>query len=159
MPSPDQAPDTTDNPFAYSAAPLPSPTTEQRRFPSLDQSAALGSRQHTQSQAQVQLQIQRQSPQQQTRYFTRSASVSYQQALAAQMPGQQTQLQASAPPQQSSVTQTTQSGLDYVPDRRDAGATNAQTMAMLAEYNLLAEAAKRAQVACMIRDLDEMDMS
>lgn len=55
--------------------------------------------------------------------------------------------------------QQMQTGFNYVPERGNAGSTNPETVGYLRDYNLVAEAAKRAQVACMIRDLDAMDMS
>lgn len=147
MPSSDQP--AHNEPFSQQSAPLPSPTTEQRQF--------FGSLNAPDTEQQKQM-----------RYFTRSSNQmqQQQQQSVSQMASQQQQ-QPIQQQQQASGTgsasqpplQQMQTSFNYRPDRQDAGATNAQTMAMLADYNLIAEAAKRAQMACMIRDLDEMDMS
>jgi hypothetical protein len=50
------------------------------------------------------------------------------------------------------------SGYEYRPDRSGAGRTAAETGQFLREYSLLAEAAKRAQMAVLARDLESMEM-
>jgi hypothetical protein len=76
---------------------------------------------------------------------------------------QQQHFGAPQPPQAPGGPQQMHTGgigaADYAPSRGDAGSTNPETVRRLHDYNLLAEAAKRAQVACMIRDMDDMDMS
>jgi len=47
---------------------------------------------------------------------------------------------------------------DYQQFRRTAsGSTAAETNSYIAQYELVAEAAKRAQIACLERDLDAME--
>ncbi|KAH7050231.1 hypothetical protein B0J12DRAFT_90076 [Macrophomina phaseolina] len=48
---------------------------------------------------------------------------------------------------------------EYRPNRDDAGRTAQETMSYLNEYNLVAEAAKRAQMAVLMRDMEGMEMS
>ncbi|KAF1836286.1 hypothetical protein BDW02DRAFT_456000, partial [Decorospora gaudefroyi] len=47
---------------------------------------------------------------------------------------------------------------EYQPNRTGAGQTAAETTNYLNQAALLAEAAKRAQVACVMRDLDGMEL-
>jgi hypothetical protein len=47
---------------------------------------------------------------------------------------------------------------DYQPNRSGAGQTAAETTNYLNQAALLAEAAKRAQMACVMRDLDGMEL-
>lgn len=47
---------------------------------------------------------------------------------------------------------------EYQPNRAGAGQTAAETTNFLAQTSLLAEAAKRAQMACVMRDLDGMEL-
>jgi hypothetical protein len=51
----------------------------------------------------------------------------------------------------------TTAGYNYQPDRTNAGHTAAETGQFLRDYNLVAEAAKRAQMAVLARDLDAME--
>ncbi|KAF2470095.1 uncharacterized protein BDR25DRAFT_194892, partial [Lindgomyces ingoldianus] len=46
----------------------------------------------------------------------------------------------------------------YQPNRDGAGRTAAETNTYLNEYGLLAEAAKRAQMAVLMRDVDAMEL-
>ncbi|KAF1962212.1 hypothetical protein CC80DRAFT_399682 [Byssothecium circinans] len=47
---------------------------------------------------------------------------------------------------------------DYQPNRQGAGTTAAETANYLSQAALLAEAAKRAQMAVVMRDLDSMEL-
>ncbi|KAF2851736.1 hypothetical protein T440DRAFT_373026, partial [Plenodomus tracheiphilus IPT5] len=47
---------------------------------------------------------------------------------------------------------------EYQPNRAGAGQTAGETTNFLAQTSLLAEAAKRAQMACVMRDLDGMEL-
>lgn len=47
---------------------------------------------------------------------------------------------------------------DYQPNRQGAGTTAAETANYLSQTALLAEAAKRAQMAVVMRDLDSMEL-
>ena len=47
---------------------------------------------------------------------------------------------------------------DYRPNREDAGCTAAETKSLLSEYALLAEAAKRAQMAVLMRDMEGIEL-
>ena len=47
---------------------------------------------------------------------------------------------------------------DYQPDREAAGQTAGETNAFLEQFGLLAEAAKRAEMAVLMRDLEGMEM-
>lgn len=131
------------------SAPLPSPTAEHRSF--------FGSLNPTSPLTGTSQQI---PPQQQTH---NQRQTSYQAQSMPQSPMVQHHPQGPfQPPQQQhqqAVPQHMQTGWNYAPDRKGAGTTNPETASLLRDYNLLAEAAKRAQVACMIRDLDAMDMS
>lgn len=48
---------------------------------------------------------------------------------------------------------------EYQPNRNGAGQTAQETMAYLNEYNLVAEAAKRAQMAVLMRDMEGVELS
>lgn len=48
---------------------------------------------------------------------------------------------------------------EYAPQRQGAGQTAPETANLLSQYNLVAEAAKRAQMAVLMRDMEGMDMS
>ncbi|OCK80579.1 hypothetical protein K432DRAFT_267689, partial [Lepidopterella palustris CBS 459.81] len=60
--------------------------------------------------------------------------------------------------QQSEIAAPRQLGYDYRPNRDGAGRTAAETKSLLNEYALLAEAAKRAQMAVLMRDIDGMEL-
>ncbi|PVI05275.1 hypothetical protein DM02DRAFT_610874 [Periconia macrospinosa] len=62
--------------------------------------------------------------------------------------------------QQQQHQQSSQSslGFGYTPNRQGAGATAAETANYLSQAALLAEAAKRAQMAVVMRDLDGMEL-
>jgi hypothetical protein len=64
-----------------------------------------------------------------------------------QQPQQQPRLQAQRHP-----------SFEYQPNRSGAGQTAAETTNYLNQAALLAEAAKRAQLACVMRDLDGMEL-
>ncbi|KAF2181983.1 hypothetical protein K469DRAFT_468810, partial [Zopfia rhizophila CBS 207.26] len=49
-------------------------------------------------------------------------------------------------------------GYDYRPNREGAGQTAAETSTYLNEYALVAEAAKRAQMAVLMRDVEGMEL-
>jgi hypothetical protein len=53
---------------------------------------------------------------------------------------------------------SSQSPFDYQPNRHGAGTTAAETTNFLDQSGLLAEAAKRAQMAVVMRDLDDMEL-
>ncbi|OJD33183.1 thiol methyltransferase protein [Diplodia corticola] len=58
-------------------------------------------------------------------------------------------------PQQVSRT----ASVDYQPNRDGAGRTAQETAAYLNEYSLVAEAAKRAQMAVLMRDMEGVELS
>lgn len=120
--------------LAQQSAPLPSPTAEEKPF-----FGSLGGWASAHQQA---------------------PAVSHQQQQVASTAAAraQTQTEATAPQQQGGQERQSAS-FDYGSDRPGLGPTNPETTRLLRESNLLAEAAKRAQVACVIRDLDDMDMS
>jgi hypothetical protein len=64
----------------------------------------------------------------------------------------QQQQQPQMPPLQRHPT------FEYQPNRDGAGQTAAETANFLNQTALLAEAAKRAQMACVMRDLDGMEL-
>ncbi|EMD60495.1 hypothetical protein COCSADRAFT_345790 [Bipolaris sorokiniana ND90Pr] len=70
-----------------------------------------------------------------------------QQSQQQQQPQQQQRLQAQRHP-----------SFEYQPNRSGAGHTAAETTNYLNQAALLAEAAKRAQLACVMRDLDGMEL-
>ncbi|KAK8154554.1 hypothetical protein IWX90DRAFT_489978 [Phyllosticta citrichinensis] len=91
------------------------------------------------------------SPVQQT-HFMGSIPAATATALPAgqpQFPVQQPQAPAAARP----------SGWDYNPNREGAGRTTQETAAFLNEYSLVAEAAKRAQMAVLMRDMEAVELS
>lgn len=47
---------------------------------------------------------------------------------------------------------------DYRPNREGAGCTAAETKSLLSEYALVAEAAKRAQMAVLMRDMEGVEL-
>ena len=47
---------------------------------------------------------------------------------------------------------------EYQPNRQGAGATQNETAAFLNSAALLAEAAKRASIQCVMRDIEEMEL-
>jgi len=47
---------------------------------------------------------------------------------------------------------------DYRPNREGAGRTAAETISLLSEYALVAEAAKRAQMAVLIREMEGVEL-
>ncbi|KAK7539247.1 hypothetical protein IWX49DRAFT_230221 [Phyllosticta citricarpa] len=77
-------------------------------------------------------------------------------ATAAPPPARQLQF----PPQQSQAPATARpGGWDYNPNREGAGRTAQETAAFLNEYSLVAEAAKRAQMAVLMRDMEAVELS
>jgi hypothetical protein len=67
------------------------------------------------------------------------------------------QLQQQQMAQQQNQGQQT-AGYQYQPDRSGAGATAHETNSYIDQYALLAEAAKRAQMAVLERDLDGIEL-
>lgn len=61
-------------------------------------------------------------------------------------------------PSQPRPQQQTQQSYEYRPDRTGAGTTAAETANLLNYNALVAEAAKRAQMAVLMRDLGDMEM-
>ncbi|KAF2798290.1 hypothetical protein K505DRAFT_357654 [Melanomma pulvis-pyrius CBS 109.77] len=76
-------------------------------------------------------------------------------SLHAQQPPQQ-QRQSQAATQRQSAQR--QSSYEYQSNRQGAGSTAAETNNYLNEYALLAEAAKRAQIAVVMRDIEGMEL-
>ncbi|KAI4709826.1 hypothetical protein J4E89_005844 [Alternaria sp. Ai002NY15] len=60
--------------------------------------------------------------------------------------------------QQPRMQAQRQNSFEYQPNRSGAGQTAAETTNYLNQAALLAEAAKRAQMACVMRDLDGMEL-
>lgn len=126
------------------AAPLPSPTAGQERqqylgnmdAPALEQRMA-----QEQQAAALQAQHYQQYYQQQQAY------------AAAQ---QQRQAYAMDPQQEAQHPNGGQSA--YQPDRSGAGATAQETARYISDYGLVAEAAKRAQMAVLTRDLEGVEL-
>jgi hypothetical protein len=65
-------------------------------------------------------------------------------------------MQQQQQPQQSQPMQV--SSYDYVPDRTGAGATAQETSSFISNYALVAEAAKRAQMAVLMRDMEGVEL-
>ena len=136
------------------AAPLPSPTAaqdQQQYFPSMDASAL--QQQMAWSAAQREDAYRRQQEYEQQRQ---------QQAYAAQQ-YQQQQAYAAQQQQQAYAAQQAQpngrvDGYAYRPDRSSSGATAQETARYISDYGLVAEAAKRAQMAVLMRDLEGVDL-
>ncbi|KAK8232537.1 hypothetical protein HDK90DRAFT_512451 [Phyllosticta capitalensis] len=64
------------------------------------------------------------------------------------------------PPQQAQAPPPARpAGLEYNPNREGAGRTAQETAAFLNEYSLVAEAAKRAQMAVLMRDMEAVELS
>lgn len=74
-------------------------------------------------------------------------------------PSQQQQQPTSHPAQQQRIPQQTQqqAGSHYVGQRGDGGGVP-ETAPFLQDFNLVAEAAKRAQMACLSRDLGDFGL-
>ncbi|KAF2140523.1 uncharacterized protein K452DRAFT_288604, partial [Aplosporella prunicola CBS 121167] len=85
-------------------------------------------------------------PQQQQQQQRQQQQQQYQLQQQQQQLGQQPQAQ---PHMQS---------YDYRPNREGAGSTAPETMSLLKDYNLVAEAAKRAQMAVLMRDLEGVEL-
>jgi hypothetical protein len=66
--------------------------------------------------------------------------------------------QQSQQPQQQRLQAQRHPSFEYLPNRSGAGQTAAETTNYLNQAALLAEAAKRAQMACVMRDLDGMEL-
>jgi len=60
--------------------------------------------------------------------------------------------------QQFSAGEQRQAAYDYRPNREGAGRTNGETKNLLSEYALIAEAAKRAQMAVLMRDMEGVEL-
>jgi len=60
--------------------------------------------------------------------------------------------------QQYSAAEQRQSPYDYRPNREGAGRTNGETKNLLSQYALLEEAAKRAQMAVLMRDMEGVQL-
>jgi hypothetical protein len=82
-----------------------------------------------------------------------------QQQQAQQQMQMQMQMQIAQQQQQFHAQQQPMAVHGYQPQRDGAGATANQTTALISDLNLVAEAAKRAQVACLMRDMDEMELA
>jgi hypothetical protein len=81
-----------------------------------------------------------------------SATRPQQQGFFGSLNGQQQAQQQQKPPLQRHPT------FEYQPNREGAGRTAAETSNYLNQAALLAEAAKRAQMAVVMRDLDGMEL-
>ncbi|KAF2278795.1 uncharacterized protein EI97DRAFT_219677 [Westerdykella ornata] len=71
---------------------------------------------------------------------------------------QQRQQQQGQPQQSQSTHYVHPSQYHYQPDRQNAGQTAAETNSYLSQAALLAEAAKRAQMAVVMRDIEGMEL-
>jgi len=76
--------------------------------------------------------------------------------MEAQVQAQQLQLQQQQQQQRQMIVPN---AFEYRPERGDAGSTAVETSNLLRDYSLLAEAAKRAQMAVLERDLGGMEVS
>jgi len=80
-------------------------------------------------------------------------------SMTSQMSHQQLlQLQQIQALQQAQQAQSNPQQWNYQPDRSESGQTAQETSAYISQYGLLAEAAKRAQIACLERDLSGFDL-
>lgn len=84
---------------------------------------------------------------QHTPFFATFAPPSAGQTQVAQQPQAQGQQQSAQP-----------STFQYNPDRTGAGATAQETSSFIRDYALVAEAAKRAQMAVLMRDLEGVEL-
>ena len=71
---------------------------------------------------------------------------------------QEQQMAAQMAVQQQQQQQQYMSGYQYQPDRAGAGTTAQETNAYINQYGLVAEAAKRAQMAVLERDLNGVEL-
>lgn len=71
---------------------------------------------------------------------------------------QQLQQQQMAAAQQQAQQQQQFANYNYRPDRSGAGATAHETNSYINQYGLVAEAAKRAQMAVLERDLNGIEL-
>lgn len=98
------------------------------------------------------------SQQQASPFFASLHPQAYQQQGAAYM---QQPVQAAAYQQSQSQQQSLGGrieGYNYQPDRAGAGTTAQETARYMSEYGLVAEAARRAQMAVLMRDLEGIDL-
>lgn len=101
---------------------------------------------------------------QQYQYQQQQAQQAYQQQAYQQQMMLQAQAQAQAAQQaqqaqqQAAYSQYGQTGHGYTTDRTSAGATRQETNAYIDRYALVAEAAKRAQMAVLERDLSGIEL-
>jgi len=82
-----------------------------------------------------------------------------QQMAALQQYQQYQQQQQQHAYQQHHQTQTDAGNYTYQPDRKGSGATAGETNSYINQYALVAEAAKRAQMAVLERDFGGVDLS
>lgn len=135
------------SPRRQMSAPLPSPTAsrqQQQYFSSMDAPAAQ----------------QRMWAEQAA--YQQSQGTSQAQAYQAQQYAQQQAYQQQQYAQQQYAHQQQQSGrvegYRYQPDRSGAGSTAVETAQYISDYGLVAEAAKRAQMAVLMRDLEGVEL-
>ena len=140
-----------------SSAPLPSPhgPPSSQHFPSFEQSLAAQQQFQQQQLLQQQQQQQQRELQQQHLHLQRQ----HQQVTHAGQ-GQQSSFGQSQQHQQRPGAEQLQrfSSFEYKPDRTNAGSSNPETVQFLNEFGLLAEAAKRAQMAVLMRDLEGCEL-
>jgi len=68
------------------------------------------------------------------------------------------QQQQQSQPQQAQQSHVQPSNYHYSPDRTGAGATAQETSSFIRDYALVAEAAKRAQMAVLMRDMEGVEL-
>lgn len=74
----------------------------------------------------------------------------------------QAQLQQPSTTQETQTVaaqQTSASNFHYVPDRTNAGTTAHETVSYINNYALVAEAAKRAQMGILMRDMEGVELA
>ena len=81
-----------------------------------------------------------------------------QQQYTQQQYAQQQQLQQQQQQQQQLQATGRVEYYSYQPDRSGAGATAQETARYISDYGLVAEAAKRAEMAVLMRDLEGVDL-
>lgn len=80
------------------------------------------------------------------------------QAYQAQGYRQQQYAQQQAYAQQQQQASVRVEGYQYQPDRSGAGSTAQETARYISDYGLVAEAARRAQMAVLMRDLEGVEL-
>lgn len=139
-------PSATSIPSRTASAPLPSPTAQRPQFMSAFTTSSMASTASTTSSTS-------------TAAFAAAASASSVQNAPPQYQYHATDQGTVGNHQQSSMTGGGQQNYTYAPERGNAGSTAQETRSYIDNFALVAEAAKRAQMAVLMRDMEGVELS